>query len=198
MYFSGLGIFSDLGIFFILVFLFLILMFLFQAREMRLKNVDGPLSVYNGNESDILNSPKRINTLQNSNITSHLNHANLNQNNFRLNSNNVITSGVITTSDLTSTEEATLNNINAAEQVQWCNPVIAQKRELSNYANNRINHQQLFNINNTLAVSLGGARHGKASSICSESSPDDSLLDFEGECAETPHLNSLSFLILNP
>lgn len=137
---------------------------------MRLKATDGALSVYNGNNADILNSPKRLNTTQNSNVIS-----NYTNSNFAVtltqNSNDVITE--LTTSN----EEATLNNINAEDTVQWCNPALAQKRQLSNNVNNR---NQLFNINSTLAVSLEGTRHGTASSVYSESSPDDSLVDFEG------------------
>lgn len=142
----------------------------FQADEMRLKATDGPLSVYNGNNADILNSPKRLNTTQNSNVITNYSNSNfavtLSQN-----SNDVITELT------TSTEEATLNNINAEDTVQWCNPAHVQKRQLSNNVNNR---NQLFNINSTLAVSLEGTRHGTASSVYSESSPDDSLVDFEG------------------
>lgn len=128
---------------------------------MRLKSVDGPLSIHNGNSNDILNSPKRINTLQNSNSN--------------------FTSNLTTTTEydeITRTNE-TLNNINSTqEKVQWCNPSHTKKRELTNNANNR---NQLLNINNTLAASLRTTRHGTASSIYEESSPDDSLLDFEGK-----------------
>ncbi|XP_064212618.1 schwannomin-interacting protein 1 homolog [Tribolium castaneum] len=132
---------------------------------MRLKSVDGPLSIHNGNSNDILNSPKRINTLQNSNVTN-------------------FTSNLTTTTEyeditgLTQRDNETLNNINSTqEKVQWCNPSQrTKKRELTNNANNR---NQLLNINNTLAASLRTTRLGTASSIYSESSPDDSLLDFE-------------------
>ncbi|XP_044266458.1 schwannomin-interacting protein 1 homolog isoform X2 [Tribolium madens] len=132
---------------------------------MRLKSVDGPLSIHNGNSNDILNSPKRINTLQNSNVTN-------------------FTSNLTTTTEyddingLTQRTNETLNNINSTqEKVQWCNPSQrTKKRELTNNANNR---NQLLNINNTLAASLRTTRLGTASSIYSESSPDDSLLDFE-------------------
>jgi hypothetical protein len=136
---------------------------------MRLKSVDGPLSIHNGNTNDILNSPKRINTVQNSNVT-----------NFT--SNLTATTEDITEyndgNELTGRTNDTLNNINSAqEKVQWCNPSQrTKKRELTNNANNR---NQLLNINNTLAASLRTTRHGTASSIYSESSPDDSLLDFE-------------------
>ena len=137
---------------------------------MRLKSMDGPLSIHNGNSNDILNSPKRINTIQNSNVT-----------NFT--SNLTATTEHVTEYDdineFTGRTDETLNNINSSqEKVQWCNPSQrTKKRELTNNANNR---NQLLNINNTLAASLRTTRHGTASSIYSESSPDDSLLDFEG------------------
>ncbi|KAJ3654436.1 hypothetical protein Zmor_013625 [Zophobas morio] len=136
---------------------------------MRLKSMDGPLSIHNGNSNDILNSPKRINTIQNSNVT-----------NFT--SNLTATTEHVTEYDdineFTGRTDETLNNINSTqEKVQWCNPSQrTKKRELTNNANNR---NQLLNINNTLAASLRTTRHGTASSIYSESSPDDSLLDFE-------------------
>lgn len=155
--------------------------FLLQETEMRLKNVEGPLSVYNGN-SNILNSPKRINTLQNSNVTSAYNTANINSDIH--NSNGLI--AITTTANATNTLNATnttdenlLNNVNNTEDtVQWCNP--ARTHNLHQITNNVNNRHQLFNINNTLAVSLNNKRHGTASSIYSESSPDDSLLDYEG------------------
>ncbi|KRT82270.1 hypothetical protein AMK59_4281, partial [Oryctes borbonicus] len=149
--------------------------------EMRLKNVDGPLSAYNGN-SNLLNSPKRINTLQNSNVTTNAyNTSTLNSD--LHNSNGLIT--ITATANATNTINATnttdenlLNNINNTEDtVQWCNP--ARTHNLHQITNNVNNRHQLFNINNTLAVSLNNTRHGTASSICSESSPDDSLLDYE-------------------
>lgn len=151
---------------------------------MRLKNVDGPLSVYNGN-SNLLNSPKRINTIQNSNVTvSYNNTSNLNSNIHNSNgliAINTATANATNTINATNTtDENLLNNINNTEDtVQWCNPARTHNlRQITNNVNNR-NHQ-LFNINNTLAVSLNNTRHGTASSICSESSPDDSLLDYEG------------------
>ncbi|KAK4879728.1 hypothetical protein RN001_007874, partial [Aquatica leii] len=131
-------------------------------RIMRLRSMDGPLSLHNGNDSDILNSPKRINTIQNSNITT----SNLAINN--INSNEITTT--TQTADIN-----TFNNVNTEDTVQWCNPALTQERELINNAKNRAQ----FNINNTLAASLRGSRYGTASSLCSESSPDDSLLDYE-------------------
>lgn len=137
---------------------------------MRLRTMDGPLSVHNGN-NDILNSPKRINTIQNSNYTT----SNLT---VLSNERNNTATATQDTSDLN-----TLNNVNNSQDtVQWCiSPQHQQikKRELQNNANNR---NQLLNINNTLATNLRNSqRHGTASSICSESSPDDSLLDYEGK-----------------
>ncbi|XP_049822792.1 general transcriptional corepressor trfA-like isoform X2 [Aethina tumida] len=138
---------------------------------MRLKNADGPLSVHNNVNNDILNSPKRINTLQNSNILT----SNCNNTTSNLTSNDVTTTNyTINTEDLN-----TLNNVTNVpqDQVQWCNPAHrANKRELINNTNNR---NQLLNINNTLAASIRNSRHGTVSSIYSVSSPDDSLLDYE-------------------
>lgn len=154
---------------------------------MRLKNVDGPLSVYNGN-SNILNSPKRINTLQNSNVTGTYNTSNLNSDIHNSNGLIAITTAANatnTTNASNTTAENLLNNINNTEDtVQWCNP--PRTHNLHQIANNVNNRRQLFNINNTLAVSLNNTRHGTASSICSESSPDDSLLDYEGTYIQTP------------
>lgn len=129
---------------------------------MRLKSSEGPLSINSNNGNpDILNSPKRINTLQNSNITSNI----------------VVTQDVITS--LTTTDGRLYSNVNADDPVQWCNsPQLQQRnREITNNANNR---NQRFNINNTLDTTLTDLRRETASSVCSESSPDDSLLDYEG------------------
>lgn len=170
---------------------------------MRLKNVDGPLSVHNGN-SNLLNSPKRLNTLQNSNVTATYNTANLNSDihnsngvitntttNATQNTINIITSGINGTNNA---DESLLNNINNSggggdTVVQWCNP--ARTHNLHQIRNNVNNRNQLFNINNTLAVSLNNKRHGTASSICSESSPDDSLLDYEGKSDSRDFCSSL-------
>ncbi|XP_031343872.1 uncharacterized protein PF11_0213 isoform X2 [Photinus pyralis] len=130
---------------------------------MRLKAADAPFSVRNGNDLDILNSPKRLNTIQNSNITSTLTLSNINSNG-------------ITTTTQTADINTTFNNVNTEDTVQWCNPALVQERELANNAKNRAH----FNINNnTLAASLRATRYGTASSLYSESSPDDSLLDYE-------------------
>lgn len=146
---------------------------------MRLKSSDGPLSVHSNNGNpDILNSPKRINTLQNSNITSSITTANIRD--------------VITTN---ATEERTLNNINAEDRVQWCNsPRLQQRnnREIADNANSRL--QKFNNINNTLDTRLSDLRRETASSVCSESSPDDSLLDYEGNVL----LRVIMFLIVLP
>lgn len=131
---------------------------------MRLKSSDGPLSVHSNNGNpDILNSPKRINTLQNSNITSNI---------------------TTTTQDVIISDDRTLNNINTEDRrVQWCNTPHLQQRNnreiLTNNANNRL--QRYNNINNTLDTRLTDLRRETASSVCSESSPDDSLLDYEGK-----------------
>lgn len=153
----------------LIILMFLLILnydLLFQKLNMRLKSGDGPLSVYNGNDPSIVNSPKRINTLHNSNITASIT-SNLTANS--VNSNDLITT------DTTNTN--TLNNVNNEGTVQWCNSALTQERELTNNAKNRAQ----FNINNTLAASLREPRYGTASSICSESSPDDSLLEYEGK-----------------
>ncbi|XP_018568822.1 general transcriptional corepressor trfA [Anoplophora glabripennis] len=146
-----------------------------ERENMRLKTMEGPLSFHNGND-DILNSPKRINTLQNSNVTTNYTST---TSNYTSHITNNTTSHVIT--ELTNLQPDNLNILNnvVQEKVQWCNPSQeAKKRELANNVNNRNN--QLLNINNTLAASIRNqVRHGTASSICSESSPDDSLLDYE-------------------
>ncbi|XP_022918764.1 schwannomin-interacting protein 1 homolog [Onthophagus taurus] len=152
---------------------------------MRLKNVDGPLSVHNGN-SALLNSPKRINTVQNSNVSTTLTTITSGQYNANVNSN--VNQYIVNDNSnvlITNTKGDTnlLNNIGINEdtRVQWCNAAHAQIRtEIANNVNdNRKRQHQLFNINNTLAVSLENTRRATASSICSESSPDDSLLDYE-------------------
>ncbi|KAG5887887.1 hypothetical protein JTB14_015538 [Gonioctena quinquepunctata] len=151
---------------------------------MRLKTMDGPLSVHNGN-NDILNSPKRINTIQNSNVTS-----GYNTTTYSTTSDYDNTLGNITINetikDLHISDLNILNNV-VQDKVQWCNPSQqeVQNREIAaNNANrNCHNNKHLVNINNTLAATLGQQvrRHGTASSLCSpaESSPDDSFLDFE-------------------
>ncbi|XP_074029934.1 schwannomin interacting protein 1 isoform X2 [Leptinotarsa decemlineata] len=147
---------------------------------MRLKTMDGPLSLHNGN-SDNLNSPKRINTVQNSNVSTTYNTTNYSTAlayNTTL-SNNTINEAI---KDLHIGDLNILNNV-VEDKVQWCNPSHqeVQNQELTNNAiNYRNNH--LVNINNTLAATIGQRvrRHGTASSLCSpESSPDDSFLDFE-------------------
>ncbi|CAH1117589.1 unnamed protein product [Phaedon cochleariae] len=144
---------------------------------MRLKTLDGPLSVHNGN-NDIINSPKRINTIQNSNIIT--NYHNSTTSNFTDTSqftsglsDNVI-NDVIT--ELQTSDLNVLSNV-IQDKVQWCNPPRreVQNRELANNCRN---------INNTLAATLGrrarGRRATPASALCSpESSPDDSLFDVE-------------------
>lgn len=135
---------------------------------MRLKSADGPLSVHNttNGNPDILNSPKRLNTHHNSNVTS----------NFTCD----VISPTTTTLGITGSE-LTSNTVNVDDAVQWCNsPRLLQKnRDTINNVNNR-NHA-LFNINNTLDTSLTNLRQKTAPSICSVSSPDDSLLDYEGK-----------------
>lgn len=174
---------------------------------MRLKNSDGPLSVYSTNGNDdlnALNSPKRINTLQNSNIISNYNTALLNG--LRNAGNDVrrVTTGGDGNVNfiIDDNNEATLNNINSTTigvgQLQWCNAVVGENNRLlgnvtttttaklsttdftiTEELNNTNN--TLYNINNTLAVALQRKRPGTASSIYSESSPDDSLLEYEGK-----------------
>lgn len=144
----------------------------FQEPSMRLKSSDGPISIHNVN--DVLNSPKRINTLHNSNITT-------NSNLIRQNSN----SNVETTTELTNNIKSfdTLINVqNEVVRVQWSNSARGKQRELSNNVNNQ-QRNQYANINNTLAASLRNSnqvRRGKPASVYSESSPDDSFFDYEG------------------
>lgn len=99
---------------------------------MRIKASDGPLSIHNGNTNNILNSPKRINTVQNSSY-----------NNYN-------------TSTLTADTGDTLNN-NHPDQLQWFN---ASQKQQEYIKNNNRNHQLINNINNTLATSLRSARQG--------------------------------------
>ncbi|XP_045470172.1 general transcriptional corepressor trfA isoform X2 [Harmonia axyridis] len=143
---------------------------------MRLKSSDGPISIHN--VSDVLNSPKRINTLHNSNITSNLTtNSNLTLQNSNL--NDETTTG-LTTNNIQSFD--TLNNVqNEAVKLQWSKSVRDKQRELSNNVNNR-QRNQYANINNTLAASLRNttqARRDKTNSVYSESSPDDSFFDYE-------------------
>ncbi|XP_044752738.1 general transcriptional corepressor trfA isoform X2 [Coccinella septempunctata] len=143
---------------------------------MRLKSSDGPISIHNVN--DVLNSPKRINTLHNSNITSNLTtNSNLT---FENSNRNAETTTDLTTNNIHSFH--TLNNVhNEAVKVQWSKSAREKQLELSNNANNQ-QRNQYTNINNTLAASLRNtnqARRGKTTSVYSESSPDDSFFDYE-------------------
>ncbi|KAK9872321.1 hypothetical protein WA026_017129 [Henosepilachna vigintioctopunctata] len=159
-----------------------------DESKMRLKSSDGPISLHNVN--DVLNSPKRINTLHNSNITANL-----------ISTTNLTLSNTINDDDTTTESVSevirnrdTLNNVqNGLVEVQWCKSARDKRRELTNNVNNQQQRKQLTNINNTLAVSLRNptrTRRGITPSVCSESSPDDSLLDYEeaqqsGSSAET-------------
>lgn len=158
---------------------------------MRLKVMERPLSIYNNgnnnNNTNILNSPKRLNTIQNCNIATN------NYNNKQLNLTSTTTTTTIKTKEFNEDVilkelTRTYNNINKnqSDTVQWCNRIdVVNGRELQNDNQTTItttNKEQLYNINNstTLAVSLKEKRFGTVSSICSESSPDDSLLEYEG------------------
>ncbi|CAH0556421.1 unnamed protein product [Brassicogethes aeneus] len=143
-----------------------------MVKEMRLKSADGPLSVHNNVNNDILNSPKRINTLQNSNIIN---------TNYSNNTSNLTSNDVTTTNYTINTEDLnTLNNVTNVDRVQWCNPATElQKRQLINNTNNR-NQLLNFNSGKLAATNNSNALHRTTSnSMYTESSPDDSLLDFE-------------------
>ncbi|CAG9863025.1 unnamed protein product [Phyllotreta striolata] len=172
---------------------------------MRLKTMDGPAAVRNGN-NDILNSPKRINTLQNSNVTyanSTVNFSNSTENftnptegyintteNFTNstldNSNNGIDNVII---DLQNTADLNILKNVVQDKVQWCQ---ASLQEAQKNANNCKRNLVNVNINNTLAatfrhrqrqaVAPPPLRKSAANSVCSlQSTPDadDTFLDFE-------------------
>lgn len=123
--------------------------------------MDGPLSVRNGNHN-VLNSPKRLNTIQNSNVTTN-NYTSINH------TENLIDNDTNTITAVLDEQTNAHNNINSGVvDVQWCNG------ELTKSQQPLLQHRPL-NINNgTLAVSL---RCKPAETPAS--SPDDSLLDYE-------------------
>lgn len=85
---------------------------------MRLKNSEGPLSYHNGN-NDILNSPKRINTIQNSNITANYNNTtNISSatKNYTNSYDNSINSN-LTTDVITNVENLSTTDLNILNQV---------------------------------------------------------------------------------
>lgn len=125
---------------------------------MRLKSADGPLqAVHNGN-NDILNSPKRINTIQNSNYTQNTQNTTL-YNNVTTNEINNVTKNI---QQLTIEDVAALNNVhNDTQELRWCKSDLTsigghdqqqlnyqRQLALSNLANNRLN------INSNLAARL--------------------------------------------
>lgn len=163
---------------------------------MRLKVMEKPLSIYNNgnnhnnnnnnNNTNILNSPKRLNTIQNCNVTSnHYNNKHLNL------TTSTIKTNKYTEKDAIIKELAkNYNNINknqTSDTVQWCNRIdVVNGRQLQNdnTTTTTTRREQLYNINNTttLAVTLKDKRCGTVpSSICFESSSDDSFLDYEGK-----------------
>lgn len=80
---------------------------------MRLKNSEGPLAIHNGN-NDILNSPKRINTIQNSNITANYNSS---TNNYTNSYDNSIVSNLTTTDVISNVENLSIADLNVLNQV---------------------------------------------------------------------------------
>lgn len=86
---------------------------------MRLKNSEGPLAIHNGN-NDILNSPKRINTIQNSNITANYNSSTNNTtttNNYTYSYDNSIVSNFTTTDVISNVENLSIADLNVLNQV---------------------------------------------------------------------------------
>lgn len=86
---------------------------------MRLKNSEGPLSIHNGN-NDILNSPKRINTIQNSNITANYNSSTnntLTTNNYTYSYDNTIISNLTTSDVISNVENLSTIDLNLLNQV---------------------------------------------------------------------------------
>ncbi|XP_060516873.1 schwannomin-interacting protein 1 homolog [Cylas formicarius] len=155
---------------------------------MRLKSLDGPLAVHNGN-NEALNSPKRINTLQNSNIIS--NYVNYDNNiTTHLTTNNSSDVGTITSAhdQLSNDNVDALHRISNTEsqKLRWCNFTVNTGQQnqqhqrqlaLNNLANNR--YSQIRNINNTLATQM---RIRESSARCQElASPDDARLDDYGQ-----------------
>lgn len=126
---------------------------------MRLKNPDGPLSIHKGN-NDILNSPKRINTVHNSNIS--VNYGNTTDNSTTTTTNNYtnsydnsdnanLSSDVITNLENLSTADLNILNQVVHDKVS----IIIMRLKLSfsiitlNYHNLS---QQLFSIQITNQV----------------------------------------------
>ncbi|XP_056639444.1 general transcriptional corepressor trfA [Diorhabda sublineata] len=166
---------------------------------MRLKTIEGPLAVHNGN-NDILNSPKRINTLQNSNTTTTTTLSNITSNyipvtnlTYDTNNSNDTINNVI--KELNSTTDSNIINNGVQDKVQWCQASLQETQ--NNAKNNTHRILNLVNVNiNTLAATLR-RRQGASdtptflknaaiksvsnNSICSQrsSSDDTSYLDYE-------------------
>ncbi|XP_072390186.1 uncharacterized protein Schip1 [Diabrotica undecimpunctata] len=170
---------------------------------MRLKSIDGPLAVHNGN-NDILNSPKRINTLQNSNITT-TNYSNTTTNytTSTHTTNNSINGIDNVITEFQNTEDLNILNNVVQDKVQWCQASLQEAHH--NAKNNTHRRLHLVNVNinntnsNTLAATLRNrqrqgvpstppthlkntpAKSASNNSICSQrSSPDDtSFIEYE-------------------
>lgn len=85
---------------------------------MRLKNLEGSISYHNGN-NDILNSPKRINTIQNSNISVNYNNATTNStitNNYTSSYENSLNSNLTTSNVITNVENLNTADLNILNQ----------------------------------------------------------------------------------
>uniref|UniRef100_A0A6P7F9E4 Uncharacterized protein LOC114327075 n=1 Tax=Diabrotica virgifera virgifera TaxID=50390 RepID=A0A6P7F9E4_DIAVI len=170
---------------------------------MRLKSIDGPLAVHNGNNG-ILNSPKRINTLQNSNITTtNYNNTTTNYTTSTNTTNNSINGIDNVITEFQNTEDLNILNNVVQDKVQWCQASLQEAHH--NAKNNTHRRLHLVNVNinntntNTLAATLRNrqrqgvpptppthlkntpAKSASNNSICSQrSSPDDtSFIEYE-------------------
>ncbi|CAG9769158.1 unnamed protein product [Ceutorhynchus assimilis] len=126
---------------------------------MRLKSADGPLQAVHNRNNDILNSPKRINTVQNSNYSQNTqNTTNL----YHHVTTNEITNITKNIKQLTIEDVAALNNgHHDTQELRWCNSDlnttealdqqqlnIQRQRAENGLSNNRVN------INSNLAARL--------------------------------------------
>ncbi|XP_030760137.1 uncharacterized protein LOC115885376 [Sitophilus oryzae] len=160
-----------------------------KSSNMRLKSSDGPLQVVHNGNSALLNSPKRINTVQNSNYNQ--NTQDIGTTFYNDSTNNDTENITKKIQQLTIEDVAALTNgHNDTQELRWCNsnlttdtdtqdqPQLNFQRQLalSNIANNRIN------INSNLAARLRfRAQNAQNAPPYKDDrmpqSPDDALID---------------------
>ncbi|KAF7266231.1 hypothetical protein GWI33_020416 [Rhynchophorus ferrugineus] len=153
---------------------------------MRLKSVEGPLQVVHNGNNGVINSPKRLNTVQNSNYSQNTQdigttlYDNVSNNDTENISNKI--------QQLTIEEVAAITNVhNDTQELRWCNSNLttdSQEQQL-NYqrqlALNNITNSRI-NINSNLAARLRfRAQNAQTAPLYKQhqmpQSPDDVLID---------------------